>query len=275
MNRIKVSELLGKPVIALSGAEYIGTAIDIVFDTKTRTAKFLKICCDDDAEPEFQFIELRHARNLAADAIMITGRHLVKYAWNQSAASAPNPINCVCYNQDGKLLGTVRDVYLENSAVKSLLINDAELKPALILSQSHQYLIINDTKKPVAIKKPKPLSVPKVSKNQIVKIHETVPGVESPAYTADPTPALSVSDNKEIPYPVRVPPAQTSVSRSPAPQESPGNNVYAFLIGKTVSREIRDDNGKVIIKAGKTIDDEAVAGARLCGKLVQLALYAD
>jgi len=284
---IKVSELLGKPVISLLNAETLGIAGDIVFDSKMLTAKAIKILQDDnDNETETLYIELKHIKDLLLDALCITHKKLTKSEWHGNRLDAKNPINASCYNQDGKKLGTVRDVVLDDFKVTEIVIEETEtnnfiiLTPATLLSHSKDNLIFNDTGKPIKIIAPKKATFPK-SKNKStpisVKLHSVPKTTTIPAIDRTHNFQTLNNDNSQPPdiqYPTKVPQENTMVYRSPASIDTLAG-VYAFLLGKTLSRSIKDNNDNIIAQPQSIITQETIELAKNNSKLIQLALYAD
>ncbi|MCL2061462.1 MAG: hypothetical protein FWH03_02440 [Firmicutes bacterium] len=257
----KLSELAGKPLLALETAEIAGTVGGVLFDAKMRTARFLKIFCDSDTEPEFCYVEFRRVKNLSSDACVIDGRGVLSYEWNTAQPENTGVMNAVCYNQDGVFLGHVRDIVLSANLVQYIQTCRGEFTPAQILSYSEKVVVFNDTGKPVKLTRKKsavPLKRAAELTQQTVSVHADTP---SAAETA-------------VSRPSRVPPEATQVIRSPQ-KESSESGVYYFLLGKKISRPIKDEQGAILIKENAQITEDVIALARKHGKLVQLALYAD
>ena len=304
---IKISDFLGKPVLALYDAQTIGTATDILFDSKLKKAKCIKVFQDeDDTLPETLYIPLRSVKDLLSDTLAIASRHHTQNAWALPVtATSTNPINSSCYNQDGKLLGIVRDILLTDGNVTAIIVDNKQYTPLTLLSQSSTALIFNDTGKPIKLKAPKKIKVPSVdtTRTSSVKVHEPfltkgnnlipLPSNSnlndlsamtnlpiSPMIDELKTQFLKVKNfdaspnTKEVSYPTRVPQEKTSVSRSPA-ASCATTAAYAFLIGKTLSRALCDDNGNILIRQHDTVTEDNIAACKQYGKLVQLALYAD
>ena len=172
---IQLSELIGKELICLKTASAVGTIGNVVFDKRLRTAKYLQILNGGDTEPEVQYAELRRVKGLTSDACTVNYTSSVFCRWNRPFAGVVSPINCACFNQDGRLLGRVRDIFLEpdSKAVTTILVDETEYSPCRLLSYSDQMLILNDSGKPIRLAAPKTQRVPKVTKSEVrVKVHE-------------------------------------------------------------------------------------------------------
>ncbi|MCL2847135.1 MAG: hypothetical protein FWE13_00075 [Firmicutes bacterium] len=286
---IKVSELLGKPVITLNNAETLGTAANIVFDNKMQTAKALKcLQSDNENEAEAFYIDIKRIKDLSLDALTISNKSLAKPEGTNNLLRARNPINTFCYNQDGKLLGIVKDVLLESLRVTEISISQTEtnnlfiLTPATLISHSKENLIFNDTGRPIKIPSQKKPSFPKrkpTSNAPVAKLHT----ITNPTVAIDTQSKTTYSIEKEadkqlipldIHTPTKIPTENTQVYRSPAPIDALAS-IYAFLIGKTLSRSIKDNNNNIIAKPQSIITQETIELVKTNQKLVQLALYAD
>jgi len=290
---IKISELLGKPVVALVSATLVGTAVDIVFDSKLLKAMWLKIHNElDENEPETVYLKLADINNLKSDALTIDHKGLITSSWQLTSRFAHNPINCLTVNQDGKILGYVRDIVLKDLEVEFLIIDGKEYNPKTIFSNSSRLLVFNDTDKPLALNVPKKTTVPKIAKteNLKVKIHtvnnktKNAPKKVSKADEINSQqkslpnlpidPDTKAIESVDVAYPIRVPQEQTLVSRSPASKDNV-SIVYGFLLGKTLARALYGDGNDLIAREHSIITEETILKAKNQSKLVQLALYAD
>jgi len=256
---ILVSELLSKPVISLYGASQVGIAANIIFDKKLKKAKFIKLFCDDEQDTEVLYIDIKHIKNLASDALAVSNKDKLLQEWAFIFDGTTNPINSSVYNIEGRLIGYIKDIELDNNTVVSLILNtNDKLLVANIVAISNDNIIYNDTDKPFKIAGPKKPKVPRnTASNQFVEVHEV----------------QSQIDN-DISLPKLVSPDNTQVSRSPASPDKI-NNLYSFLLGKILSKPLLDDNQKIIAHKFSTITEDTISLAKTHGRLVQLALYAD
>ncbi|MCL2375695.1 MAG: hypothetical protein FWC82_04150, partial [Firmicutes bacterium] len=114
-----VSELVGKQLLSLSEAETIGTIENVLFDEKLKTAKTLKIYSENEDNPEICFVNFKAVKSFSFDACVISKKDALSFEWNTLLGTpSPSPMLWLCFNQDGKELGRVRDIELENSKVK-------------------------------------------------------------------------------------------------------------------------------------------------------------
>jgi len=256
---ITVSELIGKQVLSLFEAKTIGVIADVIFDSKLKTIKLLKIFNDDETEAEVAYLEYKHLKSRDQDVCVISNDTLLTYSWN-SLNTQNNPINSLCYNPDGKLLGKVTDVELVQNQIAYIIVGGEKLTPKNLLSISQGILVYNDSGKPVKLTK-RIRAIPNKIKEEIkVVLHQT-------------TAAVDIEKN-DILYPIKVPQQQTTVSRSPQLNDS-NKTAYSFLLGKTSTKTIYDTNQNILIKENTQINENTIHLAKQNGKLVQLALYAE
>ncbi|MDR2201511.1 MAG: PRC-barrel domain-containing protein [Clostridiales bacterium] len=267
---LKLSELLSKRLICLNSADFAGTISNIIFDQKLLAGKILKIYNDDGSETETGYVELKKVKNLEFDAGVISDRAYISREWDDSMGGAANPINCECFNQDGKALGVVRDVLLDGATVESILIDEKEFSPKNLLSYSDKLLIFNDTGAPIKLAKPKSRTAA-VRTPAPEKAPQAAPERQKTAAEQDK--AATEKQSADVGIPSRVPPQNTVVTRTPPQNEQP--SPYKFLLGKRLSKNIRAENGALLLKEGSHITPDAIALMRSAGKLVQLALYAE
>lgn len=245
---IKVSDLLGKPLISLADAKSVGYVSNVWFDSKLRTVKTAEITDDDDDVCERKYVPFRFMQ-CDGDAAVIKSLTAVL---NENAATAvlPSPINRFCYNQSGKEMGHVRDVVLDGTQVTQILTEKATFTPKELLSSGNNLCIFNDTGLPVKL--PKPQSV----------------APRMPVPTAKHA-RMPVQLHNAAPVQTPVTPQNVTVTRTPG---EPIKN-YGFLLGKPVHSPVVK-GGKVLVAAGAVVTDAVIELCRKENKLVQLALRA-
>jgi len=280
---IKVSELLGKPIIALASASLVGTAVDIIFDNKLGSAKWLKIHNElNDSDPETLFVEFKNIKNKSSDALTIDHKGFVVKTLELKSSLRISPINSLCYNQDGKLLGTVKDILLNDLSLEFFVVGESELAPSNLLASSNKLLIFNDTGRAIKLELPKKKVAPKPKKPAKAKIEvnlseksdlDNLVELGKTGELADIAKNPS-QENLDITYPLRLPQEQILVSRSPASKDNVAI-VYGFLLGKTLAKALYGDDKKLIARENSVITEETIMTAKNQSKLVQLALYAD
>lgn len=255
---LKVSELLGKPLLSLSDAKCVGYVGALWFDVKLTRAKTAEIFSDDDEYPERAFVEMRRMR-CEGDAAVIPSVAAV-CAQNTPAAVAFCPINRECFNQNGKSLGKVIDILLENNEVTGIVCSHDTFTPKELLRLGENMCIFNDTGAPLRIAKPR--------RNRPARKNSAAP---QPQATPQAQTTPQTKNNAPVDSGVLTPTAPQSVTVTRTPGEPIKD--YSFLLGKPVHSPVVQ-NGRVLIPAGTTVTEEVIELARRENKLVQLALRA-
>ncbi len=265
---IKVSDILGKPLISLVDAQNPGFIVNVWFNDKLTQALTAEIVNDESDDGERVFAPLRYTQ-CEGDAAVIKSSALI-VPENMKSAVIPCPINRKCFNQSGKDLGRISDVTLSGNRVTEIICDNASFAPDKLLSAGDDIYIFNDTDKPIKLIKRK-------TKKQV---RETDTALQSPNAQLSAMP----TESQPEPQPQKrslAPIVQTNQVQTPtAPQSvtvtrTPMDRVkdYAFLIGKQVHSPILS-RGKIIIDEGSTVDADIIELARIENKLIQLALRA-
>lgn len=151
----KVSDLLGKPLLALSEAQILGTIANIFFDDKMYKGTFVLFYTDDE-DP--RYLPLSKISNFDSDAAV------VKFAEgiSECAEGLPNPINSFAFGQNGKSLGVIKDIIMDGTKVDSFIIG-ARSYPVSDLVSAGKLLIFCDGEKPIKLR---PMSSKKADSEQ-------------------------------------------------------------------------------------------------------------
>ncbi len=242
---IKLSELIGKPLLELSKAA-VFTVGNVFFDYKKNAAVALEVICGED-DCEYKYLGFADIYKIG-DAVTIKNSSVFRN--ERKNEYAPSPLNKLAYTQDGIVLGTIKDVVLDNEIVKSYLTDDKELLYPVI-SVSSDAIIFNDSGKTLNLGKPRIIK----KDNRTVKIIKETPLVEAPREEQVKIPAT---------------PDYTTVIHSPlaAPVTK-----YDFLLGKRADKDIFSNYGKLIVGTNELITNEIILAAKNEGKLVQLAMH--
>lgn len=164
----KVSELLGKPLLSLSEAEFLGTIGNIYFDDKMSKGTFLMLYTADE---EICFLPITKLINIDNDAAVVRNAE----GLSEEATGIINPINSHAFNQDGKSMGIIKDVILDGVKVVSFIIGE-ETVNAVNLISAGSLLIFNDSGKPIKLKP--------ATKREKIKEESVKKEVEFPVKTA-------------------------------------------------------------------------------------------
>ena len=140
----KVSELLGKPLLSLSEAEFLGTIGNIYFDDKMTKGTFLMLYT---LEEDVRFLPITKLINIDNDAAVVKNSEGITLEEN----GIVNPINSHAFNQDGKSLGIIKDVIMDGIKVVSFIIGEEAVTASNLISAG-SLLIFNDSGKPIKLK---------------------------------------------------------------------------------------------------------------------------
>jgi len=151
-----ISELIGKEAIILSDGTSAGTVANICFDTRLKTFKYVLLIFDE--HEDRKIAPFRAISAFKDDAIVIKSSESVVDIKEGGDNLMFCPINLPAFNQDGKALGTIRDVLMEDSRTKEFVTDLISIDAETLLTASDKLLIFNDTgekiKKPPVKKKP-------------------------------------------------------------------------------------------------------------------------
>jgi sporulation protein YlmC with PRC-barrel domain len=275
----KLSELIGKQAITLLDANVQGTIVNAYFD-KTLTKCRYVVLLEEDADNRY-YVELKNLSAFSGDAAVVRCIDDIKTQPLGNFVFAP--INLPTFNQDGKSLGTVRDVNMEGAKVLSFVTEEGEIPVSTLLSHSEKMLVFNDTGKVIKLKKPlqkspaPELKTPSNSEGE-KQIHYF--GENAPSFQSENVPSLPVGivatamEEKDVPT-VALPPKAASVQRGDNSDAKNQNDMskYAFLMGKRVQRDIFGTNGGLIARENEMISERTILLAKENGKLVALALH--
>lgn len=142
----KISDLLGKPLLSLCEAKFLGTIANIYFDAKTLKGTFIKLYSEDD---DAAFLPLSKLCNINNDAAVVKTTDGIV----DCVEGLENPINSPAFNQDGKSLGIISDVIVDGGKIISFVIGDGEIGANTLVSAG-KVLIFNDTGKPIKLRPP-------------------------------------------------------------------------------------------------------------------------
>lgn len=260
----KLTDILQKKVISVFEAQNVGVIADILFDKKLNAVKYLLVRRDSADDVSEKYIPFKEAGALFADAVTVKNLSKVLTRWSIAPVYERSPLSLPVYNHEGKALGQVDEVVFEGVTVTSILVGERQFSPDCILSKSDEMIVLNDGED--KIKLTPPPKMPKVSRHAPKTVTVSV-GAKPPA---PPETANSDTPN-DIRVPVRIGEDKTSVTKTP-PEGDVKQTGYAFLIGKTMTKPISDENG-LLIDADGIIDEDTVKRAKQANKLVHLALY--
>ncbi len=155
----KVSELLGKPLLSLSEAKILGTVANILFDEKMLKGVWVVLYDNDD---ETRYLPLMKLVNFESDAVVVKNADGLEI---EPKIGLENPINSPVFNQDGKLLGGLRDIVMEGIKVTAFVLDDITVSSDKLLSAG-SVLVFNDSGRSIKLTRPQKSAPEKEEKDE-------------------------------------------------------------------------------------------------------------
>lgn len=242
----KISELIGKQAITLVDASRQGIVLGVCFDKAIKKLKGFFLLSEDDET--IYFVEYRYFSSLFGDAVVV--RSDLDLSPESKARGASSPINLPAYNQNGKFLGNIRDINLEENRVISFVTDNQEIPAGTILSYSDALIIFNDTKDVIKLRRP-------ARKKEIIIETQGEPANQETL----PPPAKAVA------------PQRVSANRQESSNIPSEMSRYSFLLGKRLKRSIYSNDGKLIARENELVTERTIKFAKEHGKLVAIALH--
>lgn len=243
---MQLIDILSKPVISLYNGTNEGVVLSACFSEDLKKLNYLIIVSSTDSEADDELIlSARDVFKFGSDAIMIKNNSCLQLKTNLDAICFNNPINSTAYDMDGKLLGKVSDVIIdEQLAVEKLVIAGKTLERAKLISHSLDTLIFKSVNAKVSLSKFKPSATFISNVDNPVKIMQM--GVEQKQdYANDRTQISRLTLNANL------------------------------LLGRKITKNILSGNGELVAKSGATISSKIITMARTHQKLRELAIYSE
>jgi sporulation protein YlmC with PRC-barrel domain len=246
----KLCDLIGKKVIRPDNASEIGTLVNALLNSDFTKIKFWELFNDSD---ETLYVDARHV-DCICDVVMLKQKVVPTKKDNLSSTLCACPINLPVYQIDGKFLGIVDDVLLDNQTVMAICIKDYSFTPNKIIKKSTEMLIVSCE-----------------NNTEDIKTSSNVPfGFTKNTVTAQikPYPDITIIDDKTM--------AQFPTIPYPIQQENTNLKVdsFSFLLGKKVTRSLLDKQKNTLAYAGQTVDKNLLLIMKQHNLLVTLALNA-
>lgn len=242
------SDIKDKKVIALYEAELLGEVKNIVTDKTLKRVRFFQVKSDDGDALYFPYSAIF---SIGGGAVILKNKSKIFTRDDIPSPLSVAPFTSSVFTHEGEMEGSLCDLVLEGEKIESLTLDNGKQISALkILSLSEHVIIVNGGEEKVKLCPP----VSPTAKKEDEPVQPTV--------TTD-----SVQDTVLSPIEPSVPQkAITSLENNKA-------NGYAFLKGRTVTKDLALSDGTVIVYNGQTIDEQTLSMATTHDKLVQLALH--
>jgi len=298
----RLSVLIGKEAIILSNGESAGTVSNVFFNVKLKILKFIELINDD--EDIRKMVAFKGILSTEGEAIVIRSNANIIDAVYEKVIAVP--MNLPCFNQDGKSLGTVRDVVMEGNKPIQYITDETDIDAGTLLVASGDLLIFNDTGG--VVKKPPNKKVDgfrreyrskqsriknsevrthdetyindfavdntnNYKQNMATSLYEKI-RIQNSKYRINDDEyyqSENETDSQPISTPEKIREDNTAVHRSPL-KTNLGRNKYAFLIGLHLLKDIYNNNGQLILKKGSPITEKEIQTAKDHDRLVSMTL---
>ena len=241
---LKLSNIVGKPIISLYNGQIEGIITNAIFDKRLQKVKyFLVINETNDETLELNSTLLtKDIYHIGQDAVVIKNNSYIMFSnLNDETKLSINPINCDIYTTLGQKIGVVKDVIFdEQFKVINLELSDSNtISIKNIANYSNDLIIMQDESKSLNINK-FGYKKPKIENtNEIVKILR--------------------KDNLLTNRPTTLP--QKITIRTD------------LMIGRTINENIYSQSKEVIAKKGTIISQKIIDNAKKYGKIKELYMF--
>ncbi|MCL2555988.1 MAG: hypothetical protein FWE03_03085 [Firmicutes bacterium] len=275
----RLSEFIGKEAIILSNGQSAGTVSNVFFDARLKYFKFIELIIDD--EEDRKMAAFKVITSFSGEAAVIrSNANLIDAVYDGVVGC---PMNLSCFNQDGKNMGVIRDIVMQDNKIELFITDMMDIEASTLLIASDDLLIFNDTgqhikrppnkkieriKKTAAIKKHKiaPLMIEENIDNNEIIVNESINENIDEYYQSQNT----FDDIKQISTPEKIDLSRTHVHRSPILTST--KNKYEFLIGMHLIKDIYNNSGQLILAKNTTITQTQIDIAKTHDRLVSMTL---
>ena len=244
----KLSTIISKPVFSLFEGVWVGTVLDICLNNG-KIGGFFVLSSD---EENALFIKGKDISTIGEDIIVIKNVEKLSFV----SCETLNLMNKSAITFSGLNLGTINEVFFDDKLnMISIQTDFGVLLPSEKIANVGEDVVIFSLGEKVKISSFKPRSKKKFSgaENLTVSIlEENSNGVE-----------FSVIEDKNT----------LINNRLYIPKKIMQNP--NFLIGRTVSNFIKNENGEVIIGAGEIITEKTISKAKIYNKFFELFSFAN
>jgi len=243
----KVSEIISIPVISIFESELQGIVFNMLFDSRSKKCRFA--CILNEEESIEKSLDIIDIYQIGKDCIFVKNRTALELLSNHDCQHSEYIplLNNQVYGLDGKLLGTVSDIELDDKfIIKNLILNNNTKITNKDIINIGKTIIITDNKS-ININKFKPRL--KICDNQQNLNKKDI--------------VLLKNIDEKIP--------QNEVVAKPTNNKITTNET--FLKGRILTKDILTINGELIAKNQSIITSETISKASMYGRLIELARY--
>lgn len=278
----RVSDFLGKPVLSLYESVTVGIVKDVIFDKSFKKLKWVVLFSENEFEEE-QIVNVTDIFSFGEGAIVIKNNACIEM--NNTTMDEPNnPINNRVYTAQGRYVGTVEDVEIDekNNIVGICLSDKSTFDLGKVVTSGKDAMIIQEEGKEIRLanfrKRGVPLSTTSRQKVEIMQEEEVeISDEENNTVGEDETAQSYIEgDQKETPQGTIVTPIKQIRKRvileeNSMPKKATTND--NFLLNRKVEKNIYSFNNELIIRKNARVTDKVILIAKTHSKLRELTLY--
>lgn len=277
----KSVEILGLPIISITEGRELGMSKTLLIDAKKGTVAAITIE-DEDWYRGVKLIPYESVIAIGDDAITVTSsENILKLAdasdYETLLDENIRVIGTKAITRSGTIQGNITELFIgddgkiEKCEVTSPDGTSSEVTSDQISIFGKQVTVID----PNGEKKNKPVKPAAVASAQTPTAATAATAAPAPAGSA----ALKAEPQKEVPKAAPAPaaaPAPTAsaidAAKQAAADKAAEERHRRFLLGKKATRDIKMDNGIVIVQAGQDITEEVLQKAKLANKFIDLSM---
>ena len=293
----KSVEILGLPIISITEGRELGMSKTLLIDAKNGTVAAITIE-DEDWYRGVKLIPYESVIAIGDDAVTVTNsENILKLddAGDYETLLDENirVIGTKAITKSGTIQGNISEVFIgDDGKIEKCEITapdgtSSEVTSDQISIFGKQVTVIdpNGEKKNKPVKPAAPASMPKAPEAPKTEPPKEAAKTEAPKQEPAPAPEEKPEPKKETPK------AADTVPETPRPQPEAPKTAQAadaakqaaadkateerhrrFLLGKKATRDIKMDNGIVIVQAGQDITEEVLQKAKLANKFIELSM---
>ena len=287
----KLTDFLGKPVISLYEGNIEGYVKNVVFEKGMKKIKYFVLFEDNDFQDE-KMLESSKIYKYLSDAIIIKNNSVLELKKDE-VFNIENHINCKVYESNGKYIGLVADIELNDDLTTNtiLLNNNISLSPNDFLTFGQDIFIKQDEENIIKIAniRKRDNVLKQTATNTRVTILPEHKSLQT-ENTYNQTNA-TISQTEQVTNDF----IQNNTPPSlPVFPEAPTENLNTkhkyvfsdlsipkklllsnsdFLIGRKTTKTIYSTNNEIVVKKNMIINQKILQNAVIYNKLRELAIY--
>lgn len=281
---IKLTDILSKPVVSLSGSKTEGIIKSAIFDKNFKRLKFLILFDNNELTTE-KALNIKNIYSLGENAIIIKDELSLELELSCVKIDDKTlPINNFVYTYLGKYLGQVSDIVLdEKFYIDYIIAGDKKIEIKDIISSGLDALIVQDEHKKVKInslkRRQKTVSIQNINTNnekvyileENTQVLPELNNIEHSEIVLDD----NINNEEKVEKPeeeIKKPKVVYKLSETPFVPKTITSN-YEFLLGRKLEKNIYSPTRELIAKKNTKITKETIQKAQMFYKVREVIKY--